>query len=203
MEEHFPQTFKDFWNPIIMTKKICWALFPCSSVQISSIQDGIYVTILCAWKSPQAPACFSEVSLTLPLKWFQCPSDWRQPSPILSRKRVLKCLKMTANMRIKPWWTYKTKQKINNKTKQTLTSSQISRSSGPKKASICGKPETSSRLTVITNKVVTTKQVIWNQFQFDNADGQHHYRLQVAKLQREILKQFYFWPAAMLSRYCY
>ena len=60
-------------------------------------------------------------------------------------------------MRIKPWWTYKTKQKINNKTKQTLTRSQISRSSGPKKASICGKPETRSRLTVITNKVVTTK----------------------------------------------
>ena len=41
-----------------------------------TVQDGIYVL---------GKAHLSEVSPTLPLKWFQCSSDWRWPSLILSK----------------------------------------------------------------------------------------------------------------------
>ena len=39
-----------------------------------------------------APPRLSEVSPTLPLKRFQCPSDWQWPSLVLSRKIVLRFL---------------------------------------------------------------------------------------------------------------
>ena len=39
-----------------------------------------------------APPCFSEVSPTSPLKRFQCLSDWRWPSLVLSRTIVYRFL---------------------------------------------------------------------------------------------------------------
>ena len=57
------------------------------SVQSSSVQDAIY-----ALGKACAPPRLSEVSPALPLKRFQCSSDWRWPSLVLSRKIVQRFL---------------------------------------------------------------------------------------------------------------
>ena len=41
---------------------------------------------MCSEKPTYAPPHLSEVPPTLPLKWFQCSSDWRWPSLVLSRR---------------------------------------------------------------------------------------------------------------------
>ena len=59
-----------------------WVLPFCA--QFSSVQDGIY-----ALKKPIcAPPHLPEVSPTLPLKQFQCSSDWQWPSLVFWRKIV-------------------------------------------------------------------------------------------------------------------
>ena len=61
------------------------------SVQFSSRM----VSMRSEWPISAAP-CLSEVSPTLPLKQFQCLSDWQLPSLILSRKILFPCLSLSA-----------------------------------------------------------------------------------------------------------
>ena len=53
-----------------------------SDILLSSIQDGIYAL----GKPICAPPCLSEISAMLPLRWFQCLSDWLWPSLVVIRK---------------------------------------------------------------------------------------------------------------------
>ena len=48
-----------------------------SSVQFSSVQ--FKMVSMCSEKPICTPPHLVEVSPTLPLKWFQCPSDWQGP----------------------------------------------------------------------------------------------------------------------------
>ena len=56
--------------------------------EVSSVQNDIYALSMRSEKPICAPPRLSEVSPTLSLKRFQCSSDWRWPSPVLSRRIV-------------------------------------------------------------------------------------------------------------------
>ena len=59
------------------------------SVQFSSVQEGIDALGKAHMRSIPS---LSDVSPILPLKRFQCSSDWRRPSLVLSRKIVWRFL---------------------------------------------------------------------------------------------------------------
>ena len=66
-----------------------WIMFLIFNAKRSSYQgEAQSVQFSSRWKNPYAlyPVSVSEVSLMLPLKQFQCWSDWRWPCLVLSRK---------------------------------------------------------------------------------------------------------------------
>ena len=69
------------WNWRQQLKSGHWTLW---LVMFSLVQDGIYAPR----KAHLRSTSHSEVSPTLPLKQFQCSTDWRWPSLILLRKIV-------------------------------------------------------------------------------------------------------------------
>ena len=80
-----------FWFFILSTSReaacmlfYCFPLeFQCAVLIFSSVQ--FKMVSMRSEKPICAPSHFSEVSSTLPLKWFQCLSDWWWPSLVLSR----------------------------------------------------------------------------------------------------------------------
>ena len=68
----------------------------------SSVQDGIYA--LGKALEICTPPRVSEVSPTSPLKRFQCPSDWRRPPLVISRKIVQRFLFPRLSPPGDRWW---------------------------------------------------------------------------------------------------
>ena len=86
---------------IIQSINKCQGLRLFSSVQFTSVQDGIYAFGKAHMRSTPSlknfsnvctPPCLSKMSPTLPLKQFQCSSDWRWPSLVLLGKIVQRFL---------------------------------------------------------------------------------------------------------------
>ena len=69
----------------------CWFYFKFED-QVSCMTVQFKLVSVCLGKPTCAPPHLSEVSPTLSLKRFQCSSDWRWPSLVLSRKIIWRFL---------------------------------------------------------------------------------------------------------------